>query len=99
MPLLPSSQHCWCGTVSKLGLAGIRRVPRGRPEWIAQINKVRQAYTVNVLTQAAHSSCWRSSTCSSSSRRIRQGTDLLGSALRALKNITVYPRRPFFWCA
>jgi histidinol-phosphate aminotransferase len=41
-------------TVSKLGLAGIRLgYMAGRPEWIREFNKVRQAYNVNVLTQAA----------------------------------------------
>ncbi len=41
-------------TVSKLGLAGIRLgYLVGRPEWIDEFNKVRQAYNVNVLTQAA----------------------------------------------
>ena len=41
-------------TVSKLGLAGIRLgYLAARPEWIREFNKVRQAYNVNVLTQAA----------------------------------------------
>lgn len=41
-------------TVSKLGLAGIRLgYLAGRPEWLMEINKVRQAYNVSVLTQAA----------------------------------------------
>ena len=41
-------------TVSKLGLAGLRLgYLVGRPEWIAQLDKVRPPYNVNVLTQAA----------------------------------------------
>ncbi len=41
-------------TVSKLGLAGIRLgYLAARPEWVTEFNKVRQAYNVNVLTQAA----------------------------------------------
>ena len=41
-------------TVSKLGLAGIRLgYLAGRPEWVSQFNKVRQAYNVSVLTQTA----------------------------------------------
>ena len=41
-------------TVSKLGLAGLRLgYLAGRPEWIEQFNKVRQAYNVGVLAQAA----------------------------------------------
>src|SRR5213075_1919838 len=39
-------------TVSKLGLAGIRLgYLAGRPEWIEQLNKVRQVYNINVLTE------------------------------------------------
>jgi histidinol-phosphate aminotransferase len=40
-------------TVSKLGLAGIRLgYLVGRPEWVAQFDKVRPPYNINVLTQA-----------------------------------------------
>jgi len=43
-------------TVSKLGLAGIRLgYLAGAPEWLDELNKVRQVYNVNVLTQAAAS--------------------------------------------
>ena len=39
-------------TLSKLGLAGLRLgLIAGRPEWLAQLNKVRLPYNVNVLTQ------------------------------------------------
>src|SRR5207237_8875610 len=41
-------------TVSKLGLAGIRLgYLAGRPEWIQELDKVRQVYNINVLTEAA----------------------------------------------
>jgi histidinol-phosphate aminotransferase len=41
-------------TLSKLGLAGLRLgYLAGRPEWTAQIDKVRPPYNVNVLTLAA----------------------------------------------
>lgn len=41
-------------TVSKLGLAGIRLgMLIGRPEWLAQFDKLRLPYNVNALTQAA----------------------------------------------
>jgi histidinol-phosphate aminotransferase len=40
-------------TVSKLGLAGIRLgYLAGSPDWIAEFDKVRPPYNVNVLTQA-----------------------------------------------
>lgn len=39
-------------TLSKLGLAGLRLgVLIGAPDWIAQLNKLRLPYNVNVLTQ------------------------------------------------
>ncbi|MDM8559384.1 histidinol-phosphate transaminase [Candidatus Parabeggiatoa sp. HSG14] len=39
-------------TVSKLGLAGLRLgLLTGSREWIEQLNKVRQPYNINVLTQ------------------------------------------------
>ncbi len=41
-------------TVSKVGMAGIRLgYAIAPPEWIAQLNKLRQPYNVNALTQAA----------------------------------------------
>ncbi|QYD69416.1 histidinol-phosphate transaminase [Paraburkholderia edwinii] len=40
-------------TVSKLGLAGVRLgYLAGRPAWLAEFDKVRPPYNVNVLTQA-----------------------------------------------
>jgi histidinol-phosphate aminotransferase len=39
-------------TLSKLGLAGLRLgMLAGRPQWIAELNKLRLPYNVNVLTQ------------------------------------------------
>jgi len=41
-------------TVSKVGMAGIRLgYAVAAPEWIAELNKVRQPYNVNALTQVA----------------------------------------------
>ena len=41
-------------TLSKVGMAGIRLgYAIAAPEWIAQLNKLRQPYNVNALTQAA----------------------------------------------
>lgn len=41
-------------TLSKVGLAGLRMgLLIGAPEWIAEINKIRLPYNINVLTQAA----------------------------------------------
>ena len=41
-------------TLSKVGMAGIRLgYAVAAPAWIAELNKVRQPYNVNALTQAA----------------------------------------------
>jgi histidinol-phosphate aminotransferase len=41
-------------TVSKIGMAGIRLgYAVAAPEWITELNKVRQPYNLNALTQAA----------------------------------------------
>ena len=41
-------------TVSKIGLAGLRfGYLAGSPDWIAELNKVRPPYNLDVLTQAA----------------------------------------------
>ncbi len=55
MPQLPRlGQLLVLRTMSKLGLAGIRLgYLAGHPDWIAQFDKVRPPYNVNVLTLAA----------------------------------------------
>jgi histidinol-phosphate aminotransferase len=86
-------------TVSKLGLAGIRLgYLVGRPEWIGQFNKVRQAYNVNVLTQAA--ACFvleRLEVLEAQAARIRADRAALGAALAALPGVTVYPSEANFF--
>jgi histidinol-phosphate aminotransferase len=86
-------------TVSKLGLAGIRLgYMAGRPEWIAQFDKVRQVYNVNVLTQAA--ACFvleRLEVLEAQAARIRTDRDQLGKDLAALKNVEVFPSAANFF--
>lgn len=86
-------------TVSKLGLAGIRLgYLVGRPEWIEQFNKVRQAYNVNVLTQAAAMFVLeRLEVLEEQAARIRAERAGLGSALAALGGVTVYPSEANFF--
>jgi histidinol-phosphate aminotransferase len=86
-------------TVSKLGLAGIRLgYLAGRPEWIAQFNKVRQAYNVNVLTQAtALFVLERLEVLEEQAARIRAERAQLGAALAALGGVTVYPSEANFF--
>jgi histidinol-phosphate aminotransferase len=86
-------------TVSKLGLAGIRLgYLAGRPEWIAELNKVRQAYNVNVLTQAAAMFMLeRLEVLEEQASRIRAERAGLRKELQKLKNLTVFPSEANFF--
>jgi histidinol-phosphate aminotransferase len=86
-------------TVSKLGLAGIRLgYLAGRPEWLAQFNKVRQVYNVNVLTEAAALFVLeRLDVLEAQAAEIRTERERLGAALRALDGVTVFPSRANFF--
>jgi histidinol-phosphate aminotransferase len=86
-------------TVSKLGLAGIRLgYMAGRPEWIGEFNKVRQAYNVNVLTQAAALFVLeRLDVLEEQAGRIRADRALLGEALAALPGTRVFPSEANFF--
>ncbi|MGD9951794.1 MAG: histidinol-phosphate transaminase [Burkholderiales bacterium] len=86
-------------TVSKLGLAGIRLgYLVGRPEWIAELNKVRQAYNVNALTQAAAEFVLeRLDVLHEQARRILAEREPLGRALAALPGVTVFPSAANFF--
>ena len=86
-------------TVSKLGLAGIRLgYMIGRPEWIREFNKVRQAYNVNVLTQAAALFVLeRLDVLEEQAARIRADRALLGEAIAALPGTRVFPSEANFF--
>ena len=86
-------------TVSKLGLAGIRLgYLAGRPEWIEQFNKVRQAYNVNVLTQAAALfALERLDVLEAQAQAICAERAKLAPALAALPGVTVYPSAANFF--
>jgi histidinol-phosphate aminotransferase len=86
-------------TVSKLGLAGIRLgYLAGRPEWLAQFDKVRQVYNVNALTQAAALFVLeRLDVLEAQAAEIRAERERLGSALRAMQDVTVFPSRANFF--
>ena len=86
-------------TVSKLGLAGIRLgYLAARPEWVAQFDKVRQVYNVNVLTQAAATFMLeRLEVLEEQAARIRSEREVLGRALRALQGVTVFPSEANFF--
>jgi histidinol-phosphate aminotransferase len=86
-------------TVSKLGLAGIRLgYLVGRPEWIGEFNKVRQAYNVNVLTQAAAAFVLeRLEVLEAQAARVIAEREGLGRALAGLPGVTVYPSAANFF--
>ena len=86
-------------TVSKLGLAGIRLgYLAGRPEWIAELNKVRQAYNVNVLTQAAALFVLeRLEVLEEQAARIRLERERLKQELVKLKGLSVFPSEANFF--
>ena len=86
-------------TVSKLGLAGIRLgYLAGRPEWIREFNKVRQAYNVNVLTQAAALFVLeRLDVLEAQAAQIRAEREKLKSDLAKLKGVTLFPSEANFF--
>ncbi|HET7668881.1 MAG TPA: histidinol-phosphate transaminase, partial [Burkholderiales bacterium] len=86
-------------TVSKLGLAGIRLgYLAGRPEWLRELNKVRQVYNVNVLTEAAATFVLeRLEVLEAQAAEIKAERSRLGDALRKLPGVTVFPSEANFF--
>jgi histidinol-phosphate aminotransferase len=86
-------------TVSKLGLAGIRLgYLIGRPEWVAQLDKVRPPYNVSVLTQAAALFLLdKLAVLEGQAARILSERRNLAEALKVLKGVTVYPSEANFF--
>jgi histidinol-phosphate aminotransferase len=86
-------------TVSKLGLAGIRLgYLAGRPEWLRELNKVRQVYNVNVLTEAAAKFVLeRLDVLEAQAAGIRAERARLGEALRGFSGVTVFPSEANFF--
>ena len=86
-------------TVSKLGLAGIRLgYLAGRPEWLRELNKVRQVYNVNVLTEAAARFVLeRLDVLEAQAADIRKERAQLGATLRAFNDVTVFPSEANFF--
>ncbi|MBK1704827.1 histidinol-phosphate transaminase [Halochromatium glycolicum] len=84
-------------TVSKMGLAGLRLgYLAGPPAWIAQFDKVRLPYNVNVLSQASAVFALRHrAVLDQQTQAIRRERERLAAALIALDagrgRLTVYP--------
>lgn len=86
-------------TVSKLGLAGIRLgYLAGAPQWLQEFNKVRQAYNVNVLTQAAAKFVLGNlDVLEAQASAIRNDRSALRDGLAALPGVKVYPSAANFF--
>lgn len=85
-------------TLSKLGLAGLRLgYLVGRPAWIAQFDKLRLPYNVNVLTQrAAVYALERLHVLEEQAGRIVAERGRLAAVLSALPGVRVYDSRANF---
>jgi histidinol-phosphate aminotransferase len=100
MPRLPRFPNLLVlRTVSKLGLAGIRLgYLAGRPEWIVEFDKVRQAYNVNVLTQAAALFVLeRLEVLEEQAALIRRERENLKKHLQGIKGVTLFPSEANFF--
>ena len=94
LPLLDAHENLLVmRTLSKLGLAGLRiGFLVGRPEWIAELEKVRMPYNVGTLAQAGavfflqHQDQLRAQAA-----RIRQDRELLRQALAQCADIQQWP--------
>ncbi|MDQ8031842.1 MAG: histidinol-phosphate transaminase [Bordetella sp.] len=80
-------------TVSKIGLAGLRfGYLAGHPAWIAEIDKVRPPYNLDVLTQAVlRTVLEHKAVLDAQAARLRADRAPLAAALAALPGVTVYP--------
>ncbi len=80
-------------TMSKLGLAGIRRgYLAGKASWTTEFDKVRPPYNVNVLTQAAADFMLdHLDVLDAQAAELRSERTLLEDALKVLPGATVFP--------
>jgi histidinol-phosphate aminotransferase len=85
-------------TLSKVGMAGIRLgYAVAAPAWIAELNKVRQPYNVNALTQAAvEALLFDTGWIAEQAAAIRGERKRLESALAQLPDVRVYPTQTNF---
>ena len=85
-------------TLSKVGMAGIRLgYAVAAPEWIAELNKVRQPYNVNALTQAAAEALLTDTGwIAEQAAAIRTGRARLETELKRLPGTTVFPTQTNF---
>jgi histidinol-phosphate aminotransferase len=85
-------------TVSKMGLAGLRLgLLMGSPSWLAEFEKLRLPYNINILTQlSAEFALANGGILDAQARQIRIDRGLLFDALNALPGVTAYPSEANF---
>ncbi len=85
-------------TVSKLGLAGLRLgLLAGPGPWLAEFDKVRLPYNINVLTQASAAFALRHQALfDAQTRAIRAERGVLAAALAGLEGVQVFPSEANF---
>ncbi len=85
-------------TLSKIGLAGLRLgLLIGAPAWLAEINKIRLPYNINVLTQASAAFALRhADMLREQAAAICAGRERLQRAMALLAGLTVFPSRANF---
>jgi histidinol-phosphate aminotransferase len=85
-------------TLSKMGLAGLRLgLLVGNPAWIAELDKIRLPYNINVLTQAsAHFALSHNEMLEEQAERIRADREYLYQSMVAMPGLTVQPSRANF---
>lgn len=80
-------------TVSKMGLAGLRLgYLCGPADWLAEFDKLRLPYNINILTQASAAFALdHHEVFDAQAAQIRAARAALDAGLRALDGLTVYP--------
>lgn len=80
-------------TVSKIGLAGLRfGYLAGHPAWVAELDKVRPPYNLDVLTQATLWAVLRhKAVLDEQAARLRADREPLAAALAQLPGVRVFP--------
>jgi len=85
-------------TLSKVGLAGLRLgVLAGPPAWIAELDKIRLPYNVNVLSQvSAEFALEHYDVFVEQTARIARERDALHAKLETMRGVEVWPSRANF---
>jgi len=85
-------------TVSKIGMAGLRLgYAVAAPEWTTELNKVRQPYNLNALTQAAAPILLaEDALLAEQAARIKAERSRLHAVLRALPDVVAFPTQTNF---